>query len=973
MCWRSRNPGIARGHFRRWLHIDDDSIGPSNKQLHLISGEFFCGTDLLRRSASERRQDDEEAMEGLKTLQPDTSSPAFEIQATQKNSTRSNSSGKLLQLTPLWEHIVRNQQIPPEIDKEVLFAELAARLCDLEWEVRGHALRVLVDLIPVMELSELDRYMMPVLLRELTYNLGHSAPSVRKGALDTLGVYLNHSTDPETVLRNIVVEGLEKQTLTSPAKGNVAMGVILSIPSLVSPLLTPTNGIILISQTGLIHLVSALSKKLVQDTYQKQSLKTLVRIREMVGEARFDRFLEGFHPQCKKDFDILCQVYDVRMHLGDSGIDLHVPLPGEDLLFEGNGSNTGHGYWCDDSTPAAYPTAVSPEDAVFRDLNQNVVFLDDKSSSSENMADSPLSLKDDDADGMGSINHLTGTVTENYGGDNVHGRGEVIENGHRNYRQVYSEQTSGIQGMSSDRSYTENGEEKLEVAIEERSVSLSGNKDCEEKSVTMMEGDPLEEGTLNFSRVVLETEIKLNEDAAIRMTILEEGNTPRQEELCSDETGTVNNDEEYAEDRETGADDEGYRMYNNDFIVKVLTDDEDYNDDDDVAMPDEPIRRTPRRVRFGGEMVMMRTPDSEETAVQQQNGDMNLSQDNVNEGCSDSENGAVEESTEDGAIEAVMPDTGRDLAVCSKDNSLHESLSCARSGSRGQSTAQEKLDNAKQNMLEEESERDSVAFTRQGALTEIKQDSEDGARQDSCESSRRGSVHEVKQDSVETLPFGRNGDEITKTSVEVSLDDTRYSPNEACKRDSIRSGRILAQHATRKLHGSTDDLKQDSAENVGQETTEDTKQGSTEDATEERVRDIMKSVAETVADDVGQKDEEISSSLQSHIPVPIIPARSKPKDHKRRGSLYLKRQSVRDSETSVDTQQQSSDLAGGTRIKQDSGGSVNGAEDDGRETTLQALEESDRRGGEHEYTDQNWEELGIVTESVLEDLHDQVS
>ena len=91
MYWRSRNPGIAGGHFRRWLHIDEDTIGPSNKQLHLISGEFFCGTDLLRRSASERRQEDEEAMEGLKTLQLDTSSAAFEIQAAQKNSARSSS------------------------------------------------------------------------------------------------------------------------------------------------------------------------------------------------------------------------------------------------------------------------------------------------------------------------------------------------------------------------------------------------------------------------------------------------------------------------------------------------------------------------------------------------------------------------------------------------------------------------------------------------------------------------------------------------------------------------------------------------------------------------------------------------------------------------------------------------------------------------------------------------------------------
>jgi hypothetical protein len=920
--------------------------------LHLISGEFFYGTDLLRRSASERRQENEVAMEGLKTLQPDTSSPAFEIQAPLKSSARPNSSGKLLQLTPLWEHIVRNQQIPPNINKEVLFAELAARLCDLEWEVRGHALRVLVDLIPVMELSELDRYMMPVLLRELTYNLGHSAPSVRKGALDTLGVYLNHSTDPESVLRNIVVEGLEKQTLTRPANGNVSMGVILSIPSLVSPLLSPANGIVLISQTGLIHLVSALSKKLVQDTYQKQSLKSLVRIREMVGEARFDRFLEGFHPQCKKDFDILCQVYDVRMNLGDSGIDLHVPLPGEDLLFEGNDSNTGHAYWSDDSTPATYPTAVPSEDVVFRDLNQNVIFLDDKSSSSENMAD--------ETDDMGSINHLTGTVTEKCGRDDVHGRGEDIESSHRNFREVYSGQTSGIEEVLSDRKYAENGEEIIEVEIEEKSVSLSENKGYEAKSVAVMEADPMDEGTLNFSRVVLETEIKLNEDAAIMMTILEEGNTSPQEELYSDETGTVNNAEDYTEDKETAAYDEGYRMYNNNFIMKILTDDEDYNDDDDVAMPDQPVRRTPRRVRFGGEVVMMRTPDGEGTATQLEDSDINTSQENVNEGYSDSENGTMKENTGDGSTENFMPDSRRDSAVCSKDNSFHESsrrelASCARNSCRGQPAAQEILANAKQNTLEG-SRRDSMALRKQGTVT------------DSYE------------ESVETSQFGPNGDVISKTSVQGYLYDARCSPNEARKIDSARNGRNLAQRTTQVLPEdgrccSTDGGRQDSAENVAQESTEDAKQSCAEDAMEERVRNIMEGVTEAATHDVGQKDKDMSFSLQSHIPVPIVPAKSKPKDHKRRGSLYRRRQNMRESETSTKTEQQSSDMTEGTQAKHGSGEIVNGAGSDGREMTLGEPEESETLGGfsAHDYTDQTWEMLGIVTESVLEDLHDQVS
>jgi hypothetical protein len=923
MCWRGRNPG----RFRRWLHVDDDTSGPSNHQPHLISGEFFYGTDLLRRSASERRQQDQEAMEGLKTLQPDTSSPAFEIQATLKGSVRPNSSGKLLQLTPLWEHVVRNQQIPPDIDKEVLFAELASRLCDLEWEVRGHALRVLVDLIPVLELSELDRYMMPVLLRELTFNLGHSAPSVRKGALDTLGVYLNHSLDPETVLRNIVVEGLEDQALASSAKGNVAMGVILSIPSLVSPLLAPTNGIVLISQTGLVHLVSALSKKLVQDTYQKQSLKTLVKIREMVGEARFDRFLEGFHPQCKKDFDILCQVYEVKMSLGDSGIDLHVPLPGEDLLFEGNDSNTGHSYWSDESTPAVCPTTISSEDAVFRDLNQNVVFLDDKSSSSDNMAD--------EAGGMGSMDRLTEAVHEECGRD------EGIETGYRHFREMYSGQTSGIQVVSSGGNYAEGGGENLELAIEDRPLSLSESKDYEEKSVTVMEADPLEEGTPNFSRVVLETEIKLNEDAAIMMSILEEDNTSPQDELY-DGTDAVNNDEEYPEDKEPVSYDE-YRMYNNNFVMKILTDDEDYNDDEDVAVPDEPIRRTPRRVRFGGEVVM-RTPDAEDTAAQQEDSEISSSQDIVNEGYGDSEDGHVKGNTGYSPVENFIPDTRCDSANLFRESSRRELAPCAN-----------------QNTLQG-SRRDFMALRNQFTLTEIKQDSEDGTGLHSIRDSYRGSqgvpVHETKQ---QTSQFGPNGD-VIRPSVQNSLDDTKYSPDEAFE-SCVRNGKNLPQRTTQIF---PEDGRQDSAGNVAEETTADAKICA-EDAAE-AVRNVMESFTE--AQNVRQ--EEMCCCLQSHIPVPLVPAWSKPKDHKRRATLYRRRQNLRESETSTNTR--SSDVTE-DKAKQGSGATVNGAEGDGRETTLGEPEESERLGdfSARDHTDQNWEKLGIVSQSVLEDLHDQVS
>lgn len=77
------------------------------------------------------------------------------------------------------------------------------------------------------------------------------------------------------------------------------------------------------------------------------------------------------------------------------------------------------------------------------------------------------------------------------------------------------------------------------------------------------------------ARVVLETEIKFNEETAITMTILEE-----------------KEDSEKEQDEESGTD---------------VRNDGDGKD----SSPDR--RKTPRRVHFGGEVVKLRTPDSDET------------------------------------------------------------------------------------------------------------------------------------------------------------------------------------------------------------------------------------------------------------------------------------------------------------------------------------------------------------------------
>ncbi|XP_073989452.1 uncharacterized protein isoform X2 [Rhodnius prolixus] len=229
-------------------------------------------------------------------------------------------TGKLLELTPLWETVLKYNRFPQNVDKGHVFTELAVRLNDPEWEVRQHALRVLTDIMPVISKTssaeDLDALMVPVVLTDVTHNLGHPAPAVRNSAYDVLLSYLKSTSDPEFVLRSIVSAGLE-----SPAASNtLTASVIHVLPRLLEQTLT-------ISHQSLVHFVTAVSKKITQMAYQKQAVETLNKIRDHVGESRFDHFLESYYPQVKRDLDVLCQVYQVEPSIRDSGIDLQSPPP----------------------------------------------------------------------------------------------------------------------------------------------------------------------------------------------------------------------------------------------------------------------------------------------------------------------------------------------------------------------------------------------------------------------------------------------------------------------------------------------------------------------------------------------------------------------------------------------------------------------------------------------------------------------
>lgn len=82
------------------------------------------------------------------------------------------------------------------------FDEISERLNDPEWEVRQHALRVLIDVLPTLGGDVVDESMKSV-IPKLINNLGNSAPAVRKGSLDALRVFLLHSQDRDKMIRNV--------------------------------------------------------------------------------------------------------------------------------------------------------------------------------------------------------------------------------------------------------------------------------------------------------------------------------------------------------------------------------------------------------------------------------------------------------------------------------------------------------------------------------------------------------------------------------------------------------------------------------------------------------------------------------------------------------------------------------------------------------------------------------------------------
>ncbi|XP_063376617.1 uncharacterized protein LOC134663986 [Cydia fagiglandana] len=205
-------------------------------------------------------------------------------------------------LAPLWDRVLRARALPPDLDVELLYVAIRDRLTHPEWEVRLHALRVLADLLP------LSGNALTFPFDQVIDNLGHGSPNVRKAALDALKVFCSHCEDPECAARAILdkcsYHNIRPHSADFDTKVNVITGLILSIPSVMA-ILKRRHPVL-----DTFPIFQTLGDKLFDHVHRDVALRSLIKLRRVVGPRDYMIYLSRLEPKVQDKFRILCEVYD---------------------------------------------------------------------------------------------------------------------------------------------------------------------------------------------------------------------------------------------------------------------------------------------------------------------------------------------------------------------------------------------------------------------------------------------------------------------------------------------------------------------------------------------------------------------------------------------------------------------------------------------------------------------------------------
>jgi hypothetical protein len=446
----------------------------------------------------------------------------------------------VLQLTPIWEHIIRTNSLPHSINIQELFEEFFARLHDPEISVRSHALRVLVDVLIVM--GQQADYHVGNILHPLVDNLGHIAPAVRKSALDALRVYVAQSAMPETVMLDIMNYGMNRPA-NDPFSGRLTVAIMLALPALILPvLITPKRSYVVKA------VIDALSSKMVQITYQEIALKILLKMKDMVGLNEFHEYMPI---NVKKDFDLLCKVYGlpkVAPNTNDPSVDLHVPAfdPKKPWASKFVPKKDPHGN---------FPTSHAPIDsAKYFGGNYDATYPFERTRLSNNLG-TPRKVKSPRQTSAGIMRASS----------------------EHNLSVDFNGNSSGSESGGSNMSL----QTQTNTAANSKVVSLENGVNGEK---TVVNG-----------KVIMETEIKITPQTAVMMRILEQNPSTQTDESDEEEGNTKKIITDFSAPYPVTP-----------MKAKII---------DDLKISDNSMPKFNssggRRVHFGGEIIKMRTPDSD--------------------------------------------------------------------------------------------------------------------------------------------------------------------------------------------------------------------------------------------------------------------------------------------------------------------------------------------------------------------------
>ncbi|KAJ7379838.1 hypothetical protein OS493_012587 [Desmophyllum pertusum] len=166
-------------------------------------------------------------------------------------------------------------------DRLALFRVLQEVLADLNSNTRLRCTEFLCEIIP--EFGEDLDTCMTLVLPQLVSNIGDNQVSAKKSAIQTLHVYMKHSSQVSAVLNAIIDHGLESENRRTRTESLVALPILI-MPNL--------------AHEDLFTLTKALVGRLENSSRPETSpaVISLERIKNVVGSSIFDTYLHRLSP-----------------------------------------------------------------------------------------------------------------------------------------------------------------------------------------------------------------------------------------------------------------------------------------------------------------------------------------------------------------------------------------------------------------------------------------------------------------------------------------------------------------------------------------------------------------------------------------------------------------------------------------------------------------------------------------------------